>query len=669
MGNVFGRAKKKAYTAVPLGDPIGDEEAQVPKEEKKPKTHTRVLLTLLPYLWPQGEWAVRASVVVALTLMLLAKLCTVAIPITYKNAVDILTTDDALTHTQQMADATNTTRGYDDDPYETLVDANIIFPWGWILAYGVLKFLSKTCADLRDTVFVRVTQAALRSAALNTFEHLHQLSLRFHLHRQTGGVLRAIERGTSGISFLLTFVLFNIGPTLLEIVMVCCILLYLYSAWFAVITFVTMTLYIATTLGVTQWRIKFRREMNDLNNEANNKAVDSLLNYETVKYFSNEAHEAGRYGSAMLQYSQAAVKSQGSLAILNGSQSLIIAGGVTLVMLLAAWEVTQGTMTVGDFVLVNSYLIQLAIPLNFLGTSYRMIKSSLVDLENMFSLLDEPLDVQDKEDADDLIIHRGDVRFEQVSFRYGPTGRAVLENVSFEVPAGRLLAIVGPTGAGKSTISKLLFRFYDVVGGAILIDGHDIRDVTQASLRRCIGVVPQDTVLFNESIRYNIAYGNLEASDAEIERAAQMAQIHSFIISQPEGYETKVGERGLRLSGGEKQRIAIARAILKNPPIMLFDEATSALDSRTEKEIQAQLKQVSRGRTTLVIAHRLSTIVDADEIIVLKDGGIAERGSHPQLLEKRGEYYEMWARQEYRADEPDASPEEETGSASVDLLS
>lgn len=656
MGNVFGKKKKDAYSRVPLVD-LGAEEAQLPVKEKKPKTHTRVLLTLLPYLWPKGEWAARASVVVSLTLMLLAKLCTVVIPITYKHAVDILTTDDALVHTQSLAQASNSTL-YDDQPYENEIQGDIIFPWGWILAYGILKFSSKTFADLRDTVFVRVTQAALRSAALETFEHLHQLSLRFHLHRQTGGVLRAIERGTSSISFLLTFVLFNIGPTLLEIGMVCCILLYLYSAWFALITFVTMALYIATTLGVTQWRIKFRREMNDLNNEANNKAVDSLLNYETVKYFSNEDHEANRYGSAMQLYCQAAVKSQGSLTVLNGLQAIIMAAGVAAIMLLAAWEVTKGTMTVGDFVLVNSYLIQLSVPLNFLGSSYRMIKRSLVDLENMFSLLDEPLDVQDKPFADDIHVRRGELRFEQVSFQYGASGRPVLKDVSFEVPAGKLLAIVGPTGAGKSTLSKLLFRFYDVNAGAILIDGEDIRDVTQASLRRHIGVVPQDTVLFNESIRYNIAYGNLQASEEEIHRAAQMAQIHDFIVSQPDGYNTVVGERGLRLSGGEKQRIAIARAILKNPPIMLFDEATSALDSRTEREIQAQLKQVSRGRTTLVIAHRLSTIVEADEIIVLKDGGIAERGNHSQLLEKRGEYYGMWAHQEYPTKEPPSSSTE-----------
>jgi len=671
MGNIFGRRKPKYQKlGVDLDDLSAEEEGK-PKE-KQTKTHSRVVLTLLPYLWPKGEWKVRLSVVVALILMLLSKICTVATPIAYKHAVDILTTDDTI---NQVKNSTvvdyyeeENSQSLADDLYDTLIEnSGIVFPVYWILCYGVLKFFSKTFADLRDTVFVRVTQAALRSAAIETFEHLHQLSLRFHLHRQTGGVLRAIERGTQGISFLLTFVLFNIGPTILEIIMVCCILLYLYTFWFALITLVTMTLYIVSTLSITQWRIKFRREMNDLNNDANNKAVDSLLNYETVKYFSNEEHEAQRYGESMLAYNKAAVKSQGSLAILNGSQSLIIAAGVTSVMLLAAWEVSKGTMTVGDFVLVNSYLIQLAIPLNFLGTSYRMIKSSLVDLENMFSLLDEPLEVEDKPHADELHVNRGTVQFDNVSFSYG-RDVPVFDDISFEVPEGKLLAIVGPTGAGKSTISKLLFRFYDVTSGAIRLDGHDIRDVTQASLRQNIGVVPQDTVLFNDTIKYNIAYGNLEATDQQIYRAAEMAQIHTFIMSQPDQYETMVGERGLRLSGGEKQRIAIARAILKDPPIMLFDEATSALDSKTEREIQGQLKEVSQGRTTIVIAHRLSTIVDAHEIIVLKNGTICERGNHKQLLEQGGEYHEMWSRQ---LESPDAVdiPSELLEGDSVDLLS
>lgn len=408
--------------------------------------------------------------------------------------------------------------------------------------------------------------------------------------------------------------------------------------------------------------------MNDLNNDANNKAVDSLLNFETVKYFSNEEHEAGRYGESMIAYNKAAMKSQGSLTILNGSQSLTMAVGVTLVMLLAAWEVTKGNMTVGDFVLVNSYLIQLAIPLNFLGTSYRMIKSSLVDLENMFSLLDEPLEVQDDPNAIDIHAN-GNVKFNNVSFSYGQNV-TTFENISFEVPQGNLLAIVGPTGAGKSTIAKLLFRFYDVTSGAIELDGKDIRKITQHSLRKNIGVVPQDTVLFNDTIKYNIAYGDLNATDEEIYKAAKMARIHDFIMSTPDQYETKVGERGLRLSGGEKQRMAIARAILKNPPIMLFDEATSALDSKTEREIQKQLKEVSQGRTTIVIAHRLSTIVDADEIIVLKSGSIAERGSHKQLLELGGEYHEMWSRQ---LESPDAQSliiaEAEAENQSVDLIS
>ena len=658
MGNLFGK-KKRPYERVGLED-LSSEEEGIKVEEKKKQTHTRVLLTLMPYLWPKGDWAVRVSVVVSLALMVLGKLCTVSIPLVYRNAVDILTQDDNINHDLSAVNST-LTPGAVEDGYDvrylihllihsdhlqiSQAASEIIFPFGWILLYGILKFSTNTCADLRDTVFIRVTQSALRSAALNTFQHLHQLSLRFHLHRQTGGILRAIERGTQGISFLLTFVLFNIGPTLLEIVMVCTIMLYLYTFWFALITFSTMVLYVVVTLSITQWRIKFRRVMNDLNNDANNKAVDSLLNFETVKYFSNEEHEANRYGESMSQYCAAAVKSQGSLMLLNGSQALIMAVGISSVMLLAAWEVSKGRMTVGDFVLVNSYLMQLAIPLNFLGTSYRMIKSSLVDLESMFALLDEPLDVSDQPNATDLKVSRGHVRFENVTFSYGP-GTSVFQDISFDIPPGNMLAIVGPTGAGKSTISKLIFRFYDVTGGSISMDESDIRHVSQSSLRRNIGVVPQDTVLFNDTIRYNIAYGNLHASEAEIQNAAVMAQIHGFIMSQPDGYDTKVGERGLRLSGGEKQRIAIARAILKNPPIMLFDEATSALDSKTEREIQAQLKQVSKGRTTIVIAHRLSTIVDANEIIVLKNGTIAERGTHSELLDKKGEYAEMWARQQ-----------------------
>eukprot|EP01095_Lingulamoeba_sp_RSL-Kostka_P013678 TRINITY_DN5726_c0_g2_i2.p1 TRINITY_DN5726_c0_g2~~TRINITY_DN5726_c0_g2_i2.p1 ORF type:complete len:717 (-),score=222.29 TRINITY_DN5726_c0_g2_i2:89-2074(-) len=610
------------------------ESGSLDKKVEKKQSDWRVVLNVLPYLWPKGEILVKISVIISLSFLVLAKVFNVMIPFAYKNVIDAL--------------SVSTVEGDENNQADT---SSIYFPLGWIIAYGILKFFSKSLNDFRDTVFVRVTQGALRSAAIETFEHLHKLSLRFHLHRQTGTVLRSIERGTQGIGFLLRFALFNIGPTMVEIVFVCIILLSLYEVWIGLITFVTMVIYIASTIGITQWRIKFRREMNDVNNSANNKAIDSLLNFETVKYYTAEEHEAKRYDVALRSYASAAIRSQGSLAILNVAQSFTIAAGCTAVMLLSAYRCSEGTYQVGDVVLINTYLLQLYVPLNFLGTSFRLIKSSLVDLENMFSLLSEDVEVTDDEDCIDLEVSKGNISFDNVSFSYKPLSEGVQDedyifrNISFFVPEGSQLAIVGPTGAGKSTISRLLYRFYDVTDGNIFIDGQDIRFVSQYSLRKNIGIVPQDTVLFNDTILYNIRYGNLKASDEEVYRAAKMAQIHDFILTQPDGYLTEVGERGLRLSGGEKQRVAIARAILKDPKIMIFDEATSALDSKTEKAIQDSLNQVSQGRTTIIVAHRLSTIVDVDNIIVLKNGNIVEQGSHNELLDMGGEYYEMWYKQ------------------------
>jgi ATP-binding cassette subfamily B protein len=490
-----------------------------------------------------------------------------------------------------------------------------------------------------------VAQRAIRSAGLKTFEHLHALSMRFHLDRRTGAVSRAIERGTKGIDFLLSFMLFNILPTLLEILLVCGILWALFGIWYALITFVCIAGYIAFTVLVTEWRTKFRREMNETDSEAHTKAIDSLLNFETVKYFGNEAHEGRRFDAALRRYEEAAVRSKVSLSLLNIGQGSIIAVGLIALMLMAARGVAQGTMTVGDFVMVNSYLIQLYLPLNFLGFVYREIRQSLTDMEQMFQLLQEGPEIADRPDARPLRVNGGGIAFNDVSFAYDRR-RTVLDRVSFAVPAGQTLAIVGPSGSGKSTISRLLYRFYDVTGGAVAIDGQDLRGVTQSSVRAAIGIVPQDTVLFNDTIFYNIAYGRPGATEAEVEAAARLARIHDFVKSLPDGYRTMVGERGLKLSGGEKQRVAIARTILKAPAVLLFDEATSALDTQTEKEIQASLREVSTGRTTLIIAHRLSTVVDADQIIVLESGRIVERGRHVELLAEDGPYAAMWAKQQ-----------------------
>ncbi|MDP9096347.1 MAG: ABC transporter ATP-binding protein/permease [Pseudomonadota bacterium] len=579
------------------------------------RTGLQTVRSLLPYLWPSGAPGVRFRVVCAAMFLVAAKVATVYIPVVYSHAVDALAP-----------------RG------------NVVaVPLALIGAYALLRIASSGFGELRDAVFASVQQRTIRKVALQTFEHLHRLSLRFHLDRQTGGLSRAIERGTAGVEAVLRLAVFNILPTLFEVLLVTAILWRMFDWRFAAVTFATVSLYIGFTLLFTNWRVKFRRLMNEMDSDAQTKAVDSLLNFETVKYFGNEAHEAARFDGARARYERAAVRSQVTLNMLNLGQALIISLGLALVMLMAADGVQQGTMSVGQFVLVNTYLMQLYQPLNLLGFVYREIKQGLVDMESMFRLMSVHQEVADRPGALELEVG-GAVTFRNVKFGY-TTSRAILKGVSFTVPAGSKLAIVGPTGAGKSTISRLLFRFYDVSAGSVEIDGVDVRDLTQESLRAAIGVVPQDTVLFNDTIGYNIAYGKPGATQQEVERAARLAQVHDFIRSLPEGYQTRVGERGLKLSGGEKQRVAIARTILKDPQILILDEATSALDSRTEQEIDAALRLVSADRTTLVIAHRLSTVVDADEIIVLEDGRVAERGTHAGLLADQGLYARMWALQ------------------------
>ncbi len=572
----------------------------------------RTIRTLLPYLWE-----FKGRVALALLLLVLAKLASVAVPLVLKEIVDAL-----------------------DQPR-----AMLVLPVVLLVGYGALRLCSTLFGELRDAVFAKVTQRAIRRVAIRVFGHLHALSLRFHLERQTGGVSRDIERGTRGISFLLNFMLFNILPTLLEISLVAAILLAKYDIWFSVIIFVTLLAYIVFTLFITEWRMIFRRTMNDMDSKANTRAIDSLLNYETVKYFGNEAWEARRYDEHMQKWEVAAVRNQTSLAALNAGQSAIIAIGVTLLMLLAADGVVKGSMSLGDLVLVNAFMLQLYMPLHFLGFVYREIKHSLADMEKMFSLLAENEEIKDKPGATDLVAGEAAIRFERVSFSYDPN-RQILFDVSFDIPAGRNVAVVGHSGSGKSTLARLLFRFYDVSAGRILINEQDIRDVTQKSLRAAIGIVPQDTVLFNDSIYYNIAYGRPDASREEVFEAARSAHIHDFIESLPDKYETTVGERGLKLSGGEKQRVAIARAILKTPRILIFDEATSALDSKSEKAIQTELKRIAANRTTLTIAHRLSTIADADQILVMDKGSIIERGSHRELLAANGTYAHMWELQQ-----------------------
>ena len=577
------------------------------------------IAALLPYLWPRNAPEFRLRVVAALLFLAAAKATNVVVPFFFKYAVDALSAGD---------------RG-----------GLVVVPAGILVAYGVARVGAQAFGELRDAVFAKVAQRAIREAGLNTFRHLHGLSLRFHLDRRTGAVGRAIERGARGIEFLLGFMLFNVLPTLIEIALVAGILWALFGYSFALITLVCIFGYIAWTVSVTEWRTTFRRQMNATDADAHTKAIDSLLNFETVKYFGNEEHEARRFDAALKAYEAAAIKSKVTLSLLNVGQGGIIALGLIALMLMAARGVAAGTMTVGDFVMVNSYLIQLYLPLNFLGFVYREMRQSLTDLEQMFSLLDAPVEVTDRPGARPLAVGGARIVFDAVSFSYDGR-RPILEGVSFVVPPGHTVAIVGASGAGKSTIARLLYRFYDIAGGRIVIDGQDIAEVTQASLRAAIGIVPQDTVLFNDTIFYNIGYGRPGADKAAIETAARIARIDDFIASLPDGYATVVGERGLKLSGGEKQRVAIARTILKEPRILIFDEATSALDSQTEKAIQASLREVSSGRTTLIIAHRLSTVVDADEIIVLGEGRVIERGRHSELLAAGGSYATLWAHQQ-----------------------
>ncbi|MCW8085978.1 ABCB family ABC transporter ATP-binding protein/permease [Sabulicella glaciei] len=591
----------------------------MPAKTDLPPGHGGALRAILPYLWPEGEPGLRLRVVLAVLFLILSKAANVLVPIAYARAVDALAPEEG-------------------------PGALLAIPVALVVGYGLLRVMASLLAEARNAVFARVQARAGRRVALSVFRHLHALSMRFHMDRATGGLSRVIERGVRGIAITLNFLLFNIIPTILEIVLVAGILWWMFAWSFAVTILGTIVAYVGFTLAFTNWRLRFRREMNETDQEANTKAVDSLLNYETVKYFNNERHESARYDESMTRYEHAYTRSEVTLNMLNSGQAALMALGLTVVMLLAGRGIAAGTMTVGDFVMVNTYLIQLYLPLNILGFAYREIRQGLTDMEEMFRLLNVPAEVSDAPDAKPLAVTAGTVAFREVRFSYRPD-REILKGVSFEVPPGRMLAIVGPTGAGKSTISRLLFRFYDASGGAVEVDGQDVRAVTQDSLRRAIGVVPQDTVLFNDTIAYNIAYGRPGATEAEVIEAAKLAQVHDFVLKLPEGYRTRVGERGLKLSGGEKQRVAIARTILKDPRILILDEATSALDTRTEQEIQAALRDVSRGRTTLVIAHRLSTVVEADEIIVLQEGRIAERGSHAALMARGGLYAEMWRRQ------------------------
>ncbi|MBL8499662.1 MAG: ABC transporter ATP-binding protein/permease [Nitrosomonas sp.] len=592
------------------------------------RNNLKTIATLLPYLW---EFKVRVTL--ALSLLVLAKLANVSVPLVLKEIVDAL-----------------------DQPR-----AELVLPVFLLIGYGVLRLCSTLFGELRDAIFAKVTQRAIRRVANKVFSHLHSLSLRFHLERQTGGVSRDIERGTRGISFLLNFMLFNILPTLLEIGLVLAILIKQYDIRFSIIISLTLLAYIVLTLIVTEWRMIFRRTMNNMDSKANTQAIDSLLNYETVKYFGNEAWEARRYDEHLQSWEKAAVRNQTSLATLNAGQSTIIAIGVTLLMLLAAEQVIDRSMTLGDLVLINAFMLQLYMPLHFLGFVYREIKHSLADMERMFTLLDEHKEIEDKPDVQALDAANATIRFSHVDFSY-EQNRQILFDVSFDIPAGQNIAVVGHSGSGKSTLARLLFRFYDVQSGGILINDQDIRTATQQSLRAAMGIVPQDTVLFNDSIYYNIAYGRPDAAQEEVFAAARAAHIHDFIESLPEKYATIVGERGLKLSGGEKQRVAIARTILKNPVILIFDEATSALDSNSEKRIQAELKRIARNRTTLTIAHRLSTIADADQILVMDHGRIIERGTHSQLLAAGGAYTQMWELQQQ--EEIDQRQQESTISAS-----
>jgi ABC-type transport system involved in Fe-S cluster assembly fused permease/ATPase subunit len=596
-----------AHSSVPTPD------GQPPKQRPDSETLKR----LFPYLW-QYKWRVLA----ALSFMVGAKLANVGVPLLLKELIDAMSFKP-------------------NDPL-----AVIVVPVSLLLVYGVLRLSVSAFTELRELVFAKATQGAARQIALETFQHLHGLSLRFHLERQTGGMTRDIERGVRGIESLISYSLYSVVPTLIEVALVLSILAVKFDVWFAGITLVALALYIVFTISVTEWRTQYRRQANEFDSAAHTKAVDSLLNYETVKYFNNEAFEAARYDKSLEALRRARLKAQTSLSLLNTGQQLIIAVALVGMLWRATQGVVEGRMTLGDLVMINAFMIQLYIPLNFLGVLYREIKQSLTDLDRMFTLLEKEREVADVPNAPTLQLSGSPtVKFESVVFAYECT-RPILHGISFEIPAGKTVAVVGPSGSGKSTLARLLFRFYDVGSGAITIDGQDIRQVTQGSVRRAMGIVPQDTVLFNDTVRYNIAYGRTDATEAEVEQAAKAAHIHDFIAATPKGYDTMVGERGLKLSGGEKQRVAIARTLLKNPPIVIFDEATSALDSANERAIQAELQSAAQNKTTLVIAHRLSTVVEAHEILVLDAGRIVERGAHSELLALNGRYAQMWALQQ-----------------------
>ncbi|SFK68118.1 ABCB family ABC transporter ATP-binding protein/permease [Shimia haliotis] len=578
----------------------------------------RTIRRVAPYLWPADKPWVKNRVVLAMLALLASKLIAVYTPMLYKGAVDALAED--------------------------AVSPLMLGAVGLTVAYGFARLMANGFQQLRDAIFAKVAQRALRQLALETFEHIHRLSMRYHITRKTGGLSRIIERGVKGVEFLLRFMLFSIGPLILELLLIGVILAVVFDIWYLVVVAVTIATYVAFTFKVTEWRVKLRREMNDQDTDANQKAIDSLLNFETVKYFGAERREAARYDSAMEGYEAAALKTSYSLAFLNFGQSFLITSGLVAVMVMAANGVENGTLTVGDFVMVNAYMIQITMPLNFLGTVYREIRQSLVDMGEMFDLLEQPSEVSDKDGAQPIVVDKGKIELDNVAFGYEPD-RPILQGVSLTVEGGQTVAIVGASGSGKSTIGRLLFRFYDVQGGALRIDGQDVRDVTQESLHDVIGVVPQDTVLFNDTIRYNIAYGRDGATEEDIIAAAQAAQIHDFIASLPDGYETAVGERGLKLSGGEKQRVGIARTLLKNPPLLLLDEATSALDTETEQGIKEALARAGQGRTVITIAHRLSTIAESDRIVVLEKGEVVEEGTHSALLELQGRYAQLWQRQ------------------------
>ncbi len=593
------------------------------EDDKNAENHVATVKELWRYLWPAGRAELKIRVILSMAFLVMAKVLGIFVPFLFADAVDVLTADNTATTTMIA----------------------VAVPVGLIIGYGTARVLAQAFGEIRDAIFVKVGQNALRNIALNTFRHLHLLSLRFHLERRTGGLSRVIERATRGIDFLLRFMLFNIIPTILEIIMISSIFWIKFGFMYAAITFVCLSSYIYFTIAVTEWRLKYRREMNKQDTKANGRAIDSLINFETVKYFTSEHHEAERYDKSLRSYADAAIRSQLSLTLLNVGQGFIISGGLVAVLIMGANGVAQGQFTIGEFVLINSLLIQIYMPLNFLGFVYREIKQALVDMEKMFMLIAKNPEIQDGDDAVDVAIDQGEIEFKNVCFHYSKD-RPILKDVSFKVKGGTTTAVVGSSGAGKSTISRILFRFYDIASGSVTVDGQDIRDVKQLSLRQEIGVVPQDTVLFNDTIKYNIAYGNHEASDEEVFEAAKLAKIHDFIMRLPDGYETEVGERGLKLSGGEKQRVAIARTILKNPSILLLDEATSALDSQTEREIQASLEKISEQRTAIVIAHRLSTIINVNEILVLDDGKVIERGNHTALLDQDGVYSQMWQKQQ-----------------------